>query len=213
MDILDGNGLKPVFENKIWNTSGSNGTHEQLEQIREEMNSNQDSITVIEMNCKESTVESSKEFGVTTLERTKGRRSMAGIVYGPPLGAPPGHYKQPLPVGSPEPRITCLIGSDFKKKSANSVLEVLLEEPRVSIRSRLRKSSVAGYSPLGRSIHSRASPIIRQNPKRIRVSSSKLLKVLGSIAEDTGHSFITIGTSSIVCFCTPSPFSLFPPVI
>jgi hypothetical protein len=147
-------------------------------------------MAVVEMNSTESSV---------TLERLQGRRSLAGIIYRPPIDAQPGHYKNPPSPGPPEPRIIRSVGSDFKKKSTNVVLEVLLEEPRVSIRSRVRKSSRVAYDSFGQLVNLRDSPIIRQNPKRIRIQSSNLFKVFGSIPEAAGNSFNMPGTTSVVC--------------
>lgn len=173
---------------------------DQLEQRREYMDSRQNRTTVVEMDY---TVSSVKSNGESTLERTQGRRSLAGVVYGPPIGSAPGHYKNPPLPGSPEPRITRSVGSDFQKKSTNSVLEVLLEEPRISVRSRVRKSSLAVNGSLDGNGHSKStpnSPVIHQNPKRIRIRSPKLLAALETAAQTSGHSFITSGTSSIVCY-------------
>lgn len=151
-----------------------------------------------------------QHFGVQPAERApkprqSQRRSMAGVVYGPPVDAPRGHYQIPPLDGPPALRITrSLAGSDFKRKSTNSVLEILLEQPRVSLRgSRLRGSQVT--HPPGSlaqsstcSDSSRGIPIIRQIPKRIRLRSSKLLGVLEKLAEQNGGSFLTGGSQSIV---------------
>lgn len=138
-------------------------------------------------------------------ERTQDRRSLGGIVYGPPIGAPPGHYKRPAPLGPPKPEITRVGSSGFKKGSSNSVIELLLEEPRVSIRTRYRKNSSVsnGRGPLS---PSRSFPIVRQNPKSIRIRSAKLLKRLEGVSEGQGYSFLTSGTVSLVF---RYPFKLF----
>ena len=151
----------------------------------------------------ESISESRKEVSMHH-ERTQDRRSLAGTVYGPPIGAPPGHYKRPAPSGIPRPQITHVGSSAFKKGGINSVIEVLLEEPRISINSRSRKRSSV-QAGLGRTSPSRALtiPTVRQNPKRIRIRSSKLLKTLEHLAESVGFSFLTSGTTSLV-----SPLSL-----
>ena len=176
------------------------GKRQGLEQALNSMSSNMYSKAVVQMGYKESSGEATREFNTEsskTLETTKTRRSLAGIVYGPPIDALPGHYKKPPLGDAPEPQITRSVGSDFKKNSTNSVLEVLLEEPRVSIRGRLRKTSTIPNNCSNTAVK-RDSPIIHQNPHRVRIRSSKLLKVLESVAEIAGYSFITSGTSSIV---------------
>ncbi|RDL36239.1 Uncharacterized protein BP5553_06851 [Venustampulla echinocandica] len=172
------------------------------------MDAIQGSLAVLEMEPMDyteySVVSNGERGGIA--ERTQTRRSLAGVVYGPPSGAPPGHYKRQPLAGSPEPRIARSVGSDFKNKTTNSVLEVLLEEPRVSIRGRVRKTSLAGCDAVDRHGRSNSFPIIRQNPTRIRIHSQKLLKVLESIAQTAGRSFVTSGTSAITFL---SPFKLF----
>ncbi|KAL9625358.1 MAG: hypothetical protein Q9160_000421, partial [Pyrenula sp. 1 TL-2023] len=167
----------------------------------------------------DTTVSSYERSETLTLEKPSrppppSRRSMAGIVYGPPTGAPPGHYKLPPMMDPPISRITRLVGSsDFRKRSTNSVLEVLLEEPRLLLRGgRTRKSSVAlnslgSYSQgdIGAEF-TKNVPVLRQNPKRIRIRSSKLLKVLEKLAEANNRSFITTDSPSIVFLY---PFKLF----
>lgn len=136
--------------------------------------------------------ESSVEYG-----RTQDRRSLSGTVYGPPIGAPPGHYKRPAPVGTPRLQINHTGGLNFKKGELNSVIEVLLDEPRISVPSRYRKNSVISTDS-GRGSSLVELAMVQQNPKRIRIRSSALLKILETVAESAGHSFLTSGTVSLV---------------
>jgi len=198
MDFLGERHSKPSFDPDIWRSISPRGTEttEELEEARGYMEATtQDRMSLVEMEYTDSSIESNRETGVT-LERSQGRRSLAGVIYAPPAGSPPGHYRHPQPAEPPEPRITRSVASDFKKKSTNSVLEVLLEEPSVRIGSRLRKSSLAGNN--APDAHTRGPVVIRQNPKRIRIRSAKLLRALSSVADTAGHTFITSGTSSIV---------------
>ena len=153
-------------------------------------------MAAVEIDSMDSLTKINKESGVT-LERAQGRRSLAGIVYRPPIDAATGHYKYPPPPGPPDARILRSIGSDFRKKSTNVVLEVLLEEPRVNIRNRVRKSSRVAYDSTGQLV-GLDSPSLRQHPKRIRLRSPNLFKFFGSIPASAGNSFNMPGATSVV---------------
>ncbi|OIW31234.1 hypothetical protein CONLIGDRAFT_679961 [Coniochaeta ligniaria NRRL 30616] len=163
------------------------------------------SVAVVEMNSTESRTKVDNESGETVV-RAQGRRSLAGIIYRPPIDAQPGHYKLPPPPGPPEPRIVRSVGADFKKKLTNAVLEVLLEEPRVSVRSRIRKTSQGGCDYLSQRTELTDSLVVRQNPKRIRIQSPRLFEFFGSIPASVGNSFNMPGTTSVVFL---HPFKLF----
>lgn len=197
-----------AFNNHIWDRNGSLGmayndqtrsrdtpSPGQLDEDRPNYAFRQDYASEQKaVEFRESTSEH-KEESSFRYERTQDRRSLAGTVYGPPIGAPPGHYKRPVPPGTPKLEIAHIGSSGFKKGSFNSVIEVLLDEPRISIPARYRKSSVLyadSRSP------PRKMPIVRQNPRRVRIRSPKLLKALEGIAEQAGHSFLTSGTVSLV---------------
>lgn len=149
------------------------------------------------MGSSDAAFESNNEYDVQ-VERIQDRRSIGGVVYGPPPSAQPGHYKLPAPNGPPEERVARLTGADFMKRSANAVVEVLLEEPRVSIRTRQRKASSIGEAKGQDGAKFETPPIVRQNPKRIRIRSPKLLRTLELIAQSIGQSFLTGGTASLV---------------
>lgn len=166
------------------------------------MESRQNSVSFTEIDYTNSTANNNMESDVT-LVRAQGRRSLAGVTYWPPIDAQPGHYKFPPPTGSPESRIVRSTGSDFKNRSANAVLEVLLEEPRVNVRSRLRKSSRIGNESLDQRLDLGGSPTIRQNAQRIRLRSAKLIKLFESIAQADGIHFNMPGPSSVVCRLWP----------
>ncbi|KAG8526824.1 uncharacterized protein KY384_008253 [Bacidia gigantensis] len=154
-------------------------------------------MAVVEISSTESTTKTDESSSVT-VERAQGRKSLAGIIYRPPIDAQPGHYKNSPPSGPLESRIIRSVGSDFKKKSTNAVLEVLLDEPRVSIRSRLRKSSQIACNSSDQDDGMRDSQIIRQSAKRIRIRSPKLFKFFASIPASVGNSFNMPGTTSVV---------------
>ncbi|CAN9363871.1 unnamed protein product [Alternaria alternata] len=226
MSTIDSSASYQGFNNRIWehnksigiNSNEQSGTNVQsppspghVDEHRITISVNQEGEQPVHSNgngveYRESISERRKEFSVQH-ERTQDRRSLAGTVYGPPIGAPPGHYKRPAPCGIPRPQITHIGSSAFKKGAINSVIEVLLEEPRVSIKTRYRKRSSV-QNDANRTSPSRAMsiPIVRQNPKRIRIRSAKLLKTLEHIAESVGFSFLTSGTTSLVF---QYPFKLF----
>ncbi|KAH6842428.1 hypothetical protein B0I37DRAFT_197161 [Chaetomium sp. MPI-CAGE-AT-0009] len=169
------------------------------------------SMAAVEINSTESSSKTENNESGETLVKAQGRRSLAGIIYRPPIDAQPGHYKFPPHPSPPEPRIVRFVGAGFKKKVTNAILEVLLEEPRVSIRDRARKSSQVGSDSLmsqQQQQHTSLadSLIVRQNPKRIRIQSPRLLEFFGSIPASVGNSFNMPGTTSVVFL---HPFKLF----
>ena len=133
-----------------------------------------------------------------SLERAQGRRSLAGIVYRPPIDAQPGHYKRPSPPGPLEARIVRSSGSDFKnsdfkKQSVNAVVEVLFGAPRISVRSRMRKSSLVACDSPSQHVNSRGLP------KRIRIRSPKLFDFFRAIPESVGPGLDMPGSTAVVC--------------
>ena len=162
------------------------------------MDSNTSSMTVVEVNTAESVTKTGLDRPVS-LERLQGRRSLAGVIYRPPIDAQPGHYKIPLPPGPPELRIVRSLGSDFKKRSTNPILEVLLEEPRVSINSRLRKSSLVESDYFGQNVNLTGPPIVIQKAKRIRIRSFEIFKIFESMGDAVGVRFNMPRTLSHVC--------------
>jgi hypothetical protein len=96
--------------------------------------------------------------------------------------------------------------STFKKGSVNSVIEVLLEEPRFTSHGRRRLGELASpigngrNTPVKNSLNRMATVVdsIQQKPKRIRIRSPRLLKALERIAERVQLSFLTSGTASLV---------------
>ena len=205
MGFLDDGLLKPTFDESIWTSDGSlsprcltprHAEHSNTYLGRKAVDDAHTTIAEKTVSSSVSGAESYNEYNVQ-YERMQERRSLAGVVYGPPPTAQPGHYKLPAPKGSIEPRIIRTRGSDFTKRSSNAVIEVLLEEPRVSIRGRQRKASTVCDGSIKHTI-ALETPVIRQRPKRIRIQSPKLLTTLELIAQSVGQSFLSSGPSSCV---------------
>lgn len=86
----------------------------------------------------------------------------------------------PLPP-SPKREVVRSGALDFKRHTHNSALEVLLGEPRIIIQT-----------PEGETRAS-AAPIVKPNPRRIRIRSYLIKNVLEDLAREQGRTFIATG--------------------
>lgn len=215
MSLADSATCNPSFNDQIWSSENrlkgqnsflqrahSPGSPGRVEKDMSAFEFNQGekehivSMEKVDIGYHEETLEYDRAVSMHS-ERTQARRSLAGTVYGPPLGAPPGHYRRPGPNGPPDLSIVRMRGSNFKKGLVNAVIEVLLEEPQIDLRGRETKQ-VASSNALTAVPVITEVPIIRHNVKRVRLRSPKLLKLLENIAESVGRSFLTSGTPSLV---------------
>jgi hypothetical protein len=101
----------------------------------------------------------------------------------------------PQPMHSPpmppltEARIMRMGSTEFKQKLTFSAIEVLLEEPIVTMRSRQKSRELTLQSAASYQIQ----PITKPNARKIRIRSPIILRLLGEIAKTKGHSFATMG--------------------
>jgi hypothetical protein len=101
----------------------------------------------------------------------------------------------PQPMHSPpmppltEARIMRMGSTEFKQKLTFSAIEVLLEEPIVTMRSRQKSRELTLQSAASYQIQ----PITKPNARKIRIRSPIILRLLVEIAETKGHSFVTMG--------------------
>jgi hypothetical protein len=108
---------------------------------------------------------------------------------------PPQHMHMPPPVPAPpmpppfEARVVHMGSSEFKQKLTYSAIEVLLEEPRVTMRSRQKSRSNPDLTLQSIMSSSQIQPITKPNPMKIRIRSSILLSLLEEVAKMSGHSF------------------------
>jgi hypothetical protein len=94
-------------------------------------------------------------------------------------------HLQPPP---PEDRIMHMGNTEFNQKRTFSAIEVLLEEPMVTMRSRQKIRSFHNLS-LQSADSSQIQPITKPNPRKIRIRSPILLKLLEEIAKIRGLGF------------------------
>jgi hypothetical protein len=117
----------------------------------------------------------------------------------PSMPPPPMHYMPPpppppvpgtaMPPPSPVLTRTTRMGSmEFKQKSTFSAIEVLLEEPRVTMRSRSKGQASSGQV-FSNPDTDAVQPVLTQIPTKIRIRSPVLLIVLEEIARTSGHAF------------------------
>jgi hypothetical protein len=101
----------------------------------------------------------------------------------------------PQPMHSPpmppltEARIMRMGSTEFKQKLTFSAIEVLLEEPIVTMRSRQKSRELTLQSAASYQIQ----PITKPNARKIRIRSPIILRLLVEIAKTKGHSFVTMG--------------------
>lgn len=182
----------------------NSGVEKQLEEVLNSMDHNQNTTVDVERNSKELSTKINT-VSTLTMERASGRRSLAGIVYCPPIGAPPGHYKRAPPPGVLEPRIVRSNASDFKlsafkKQSVNAAIELLFEAPRANIRSRTRMGSRVDCDSSGQHTDSGELPLPTTIPERMRIRSPKLLEFFQYIPESVGPGLDMPCPTSVVCF-------------
>jgi hypothetical protein len=85
-------------------------------------------------------------------------------------------------------RIMHMGNIEFNQKRTFSAIEVLLEEPVVTMRSRQNSRSFRNLT-VQSTDSSQIQPITKQNPRKIRIRSQILLKLLGELARMRGHTF------------------------
>jgi hypothetical protein len=96
----------------------------------------------------------------------------------------------PPPTRRTEARVTHMGNLEFRQKHTFSAIEVLLEEPQVTMSSRLKSHSSRDLA-LQFTDPSQVQPITKSNPKKIRICSPIILEMLGDVAKTKGHSFTT----------------------
>jgi hypothetical protein len=103
----------------------------------------------------------------------------------------PYTFPQPPVPSKPPPakdRIMHMGNIEFNQKRTFSAIEVLLEEPVVTMRSRQNSGSSRNLT-VQSTDSSQIQPVTKQNPRKIRIRSPILLKLLGELARMRGHTF------------------------
>jgi hypothetical protein len=106
------------------------------------------------------------------------------------VNGPPPPPLLPPPTRRIEARVTHMGNLEFRQKHTFSAIEVLLEEPQVTMSSR-QKSHSSRDLALQFTDPSQVQPITKSNPKKIRICSPIILEMLGDVAKTKGHSFTT----------------------
>jgi hypothetical protein len=120
------------------------------------------------------------------LPQTTRRRRPRDDSYAYPHLQPPMHVPAMPP--PPEDRIMHMGNTEFNQKRTFSAIEVLLEEPMVTMRSRQKIRSFRNLT-LQSADSSQIQPITKPNPRKIRIRSPILLKLLEEIAKIRGLGF------------------------
>lgn len=116
------------------------------------------------------------------------------IRYIPP--PPPPQVSQAISLTPPTPiatRTTRMGSVEFKQRSTFSAIEVLLEEPRVTMRSWLKKGPSSNANSNDPSKDA-VQPVLTQIPTKIRIRSPTLLMLLEDIVKMSGHAFTAKNT-------------------
>jgi hypothetical protein len=80
--------------------------------------------------------------------------------------------------------------TEFQQQATQSAIEVLMEEPRITLRSRQKTGSPGKHDSSDQG-NMRTQATMRPNPTKIRVRSLHILIMLEEIAKMSGRSFTT----------------------
>ena len=117
------------------------------------------------------------------------------ILRPPPPDVPGAPPPPPPPVPKTKPyemRVARMGNLQFKQTPIFSAIEVLHEEPRISVRNRQKDRPSHPLASPNPSVPE-GEPIVKPNPKKIRIRSQELLRLLEEVGRKRGYNVTLVG--------------------
>lgn len=121
----------------------------------------------------------------------------------PPFPSSDDEGKKKRPGATVDLRVHYMDSTEFQQQATYSAIEVLMEEPRIALRSR-QKTDLSSDPSLAEKESANVRTTTMPNPTKVRVRSLHILIMLEEIAKMSGRSFSTkLGDSYEQTVCIP----------